>query len=565
MPDSKRRDEPRLATLAALLPLGLLIVLAVARPPEIAPWSRCACQGLAALAIGLVACRSERGESLLPVWLTCLLPLALLSILFAACRARAIDEAADALALLFAGLAARGQARRPHASTILAALLLTLGSAAACRAVVQHHLLYPAAAAALRSSGSPGTDAALARLLDGRPSGPFILPAALGGFLALSLPLALAWALRPGRAIVRTAAAGAALVEAYALLLTRSLGALAALALGLLIALPLLAPRRKGRAIALGAAVLLATAALFLHQRRSEIEGAAGGHPLALRAGNWGVALRLGADHPLFGVGPGSFGTYYPRYRQEGMNETQHAHNLYLEAAACWGAWVLLPLGALLLLVARAVRRAAADPGERLAILAGGASFLAHNLVDFTAYLPGVAIPAAILLGLGLAGREGEAMSHGTAPRRWPLLRPALVLLLGTGLLWSGIIAARARSLYDAAREAATTGEIERAAALARLGARARPDDPLAQAFLSELILTHGLPDPGLRAEGERAARRALALDPEAAILHHDRALYHQAAGEPAAAYREEYLAHRLNPLKDLYRPLVEKPPEPAR
>jgi hypothetical protein len=67
------------------------------------------------------------------------------------------------------------------------------------------------------------------------------------------------------------------------------------------------------------------------------------------------------------------------------------------------------------------------------------------------------------------------------------------------------------------------------------------------------MFLAHGMADPDLRAAGERAAERVVGLDPEAAIGHYTRALYHQAAGEIAPAYRERRAAHLLYPLKPLY------------
>jgi len=103
------------------------------------------------------------------------------------------------------------------------------------------------------------------------------------------------------------------------------------------------------------------------------------------------------------------------------------------------------------------------------------------------------------------------------------------------------------------AREAVLAGNVEEAAAEARRAASARPDHPEPQQFLAELVLAQGMNDAARRAEGERAATRALAAEPEAAILHYTRALYHRAAGENAAAYRELFAAHRLYPQKPLY------------
>ncbi len=170
---------------------------------------------------------------------------------------------------------------------------------------------------------------------------------------------------------------------------------------------------------------MIAGTILFLHARRLEI-ATPGGDPLLLRAGNWAAAAEMIRDHPLLGTGPGSFGTYYPRYIRPGMNETRYAHNSYLQTLAGWGAWAALPILALLAAVRGRLREARRAGGEDLPALAAGAGFLAHNLIDFTAFLPGVAIPAALLIGIGV----GEGVPGTSQPPR----RPARALLAGLAL-----------------------------------------------------------------------------------------------------------------------------------
>jgi hypothetical protein len=530
---------------------GLLLTLAVVLPPEIHPAGRIAVQVVAALALLLLA---ARGGCALPGSTLPLLPLAIAPLLAAACRSRAVDEAAAAATLLAAGLLGRRVAAGARSRRILVALLVVLATGAAVRAAIQHHVTYPRQAAELRAIGPEDVTGLRGRLERGRPSGPFSLPAALGGFLGLSLPAALVAAARSRRPGVRLAAGAAALLQGYALVLSRSIGALSAAAAGVALVLPLLAPRRPGRGLA-GVALLALAGALLFARSRPEIGGPAGSRPSALRAGNWSAAVRMILDHPLAGTGPGSFGTVYTRYRRPGMNETRYAHNSYLQAAAGWGAWVALPLGLLLGCVATAARRAWLErDAERLPALAAGSGFLLHNLVDFTAYLPGVAIPAALIIGLGL-GPGGEAAAPAGTGARRRRLAGAAAALMAVCLSAHGVAAGRTAMLLDAALSAAAGGDLDRAAALARRAIASRPGDPEPHAFLAQLVLNERLHDPRLRAEGVAAAERALALDPEAAILHYTRALYHQAAGETAAAYRERYAAHRLYPLKPIYAP----------
>ena len=144
----------------------------------------------------------------------------------------------------------------------------------------------------------------------------------------------------------------------------------------------------------------------------------------------------------------------------------------------------------------------------------------------------------------------------GPPPRRPGGALPACLALAGlAAFVAQAATAARSQLLLEQAGAAAVDGEIAASLHLARAAARVRPDDEAPQAFLAEAVLAHGLDDPGLRAEGQRAAARAVALDRESAILHFFVAQYHQAAGESTEAYREMRAAHRLYPLKDLYGP----------
>jgi hypothetical protein len=404
----------------------------------------------------------------------------------------------------------------------------------------------------------------LVRLESGRPSGPFVLPTALAGFLAITIPASLLPMLQGGLA-ARAGAAAALLVQCYALFLTRSLGGLAALSCGCVV----LMGRGSGRPlrrIVPAAAVLLAigiASLAFVRARHGEMTSAPGADPLSLRAGNWRVAAAMIRDHPLFGVGPGSFGTFYPRYMQAGMNETQYAHNSYLQLVSTWGLWVLLPIGvAIAVFASRLLTPEPRDAG-RLAAMAGGTAFLVHNLIDFTFYQPGVAVPCALLLGVAVAGAgpqpaggettqpgaEGEDVARPARGRG----RVALGCVLAALLAVHGVRAARCSMRLEQAGSAARRGDLAAARNEALRASSARPGDPRPWAFLSEMAIVSGGDDPVALRLGRDAAERAAALDPEAAGRHHVLALYHAQDKEPAAAWLEERRAHELFPLKPLY------------
>ena len=66
-------------------------------------------------------------------------------------------------------------------------------------------------------------------------------------------------------------------------------------------------------------------------------------------------------------------------------------------------------------------------------------------------------------------------------------------------------------------------------------------------------VLAHGMSDDVLSREGKSQAESAVRLDPESAILHYDLSLYMGASRETGAAYREQWTAHVLFPLKKDY------------
>ena len=552
-PDAGRLNRDRLLLRALAC---ALLALAVLRPPETYAWSEGVCRVLLAAAGCLAWLRAE-GLPLLPAWTAGLIPLALAAVATASCRARALDEAGAALTLILAVLLGRALAPDRRARDMVAGLFVALGSVAALLAVLQHHVTYPEELRGLLAASDQASPYVLARLQAGRPSGPFTLPAALGGFFALTLPLTLLRARRCPDPWQRGTAVAAAFLQSYALFLTRSIGGLAATSVSLVLSIPVIAPRRRG--ILLGAVPLAAVmiALLFLQARRDEV-GAPGGDPLLLRAGNWKAATEMIRDHPLFGTGPGSFGTFYPHYLRAGMNETRFAHDSYLQIISGWGLWSIVPLSGFVLACAARLRRSWRRREDVLPFLAAGAAFLVHNLVDFTAFLPGVAIPAAILIGLGFgpgdAAGPPERAPHVAARRRGGI---AVLHVDGEQNQRSSghaLLSSRAESLLEEARSAAGEGNTQEALALARRAARTRPDDPVPRAFIGEWVLTHGMNDEALRREGERQAESAVRLDPESAILHYDLSLYLRAAGSTAPAYREQFTAHLLFPLKPNYR-----------
>ncbi len=550
------RGAPGPALLLALLAPALVLLF----PPESAPTGRLVLALFAAAALLVLGIRPAvppRSEAVVASVL--LLPLAAAALLAAPARARAVDEAALLAALILAGLIGREAIAAPRGAERLATLLAVLGAAVSLLAIAQTVWIYPHAAAAIRADGEVTdafTDATLVRLEAGRPAGPFVLPTALAGFLAMSLA-ATGMAARAARPRGRILAALALALQVVALLLTRSLGGL----LATTAAAALLVGRgagRRGRVAlaALGIGALLAAGG-FLVARRAEIGGAPGRDPLTLRAGNWRAAATIALEHPLLGAGPGGFATAYTATLRPGMNETRYAHNSWLQLCACWGLWIAGPL----LCGALRFRRAVGGPGgalrdpdpARAALAAGGAAFLLHNLIDFTLFLPSVAITGGILVGSVFGPTPPASPGDPPGGRRLASWRGAGAVLLAGLLLFHGARAARVAAAMERAQAMARAGRVDAALGVARRAAAVRPGDPDPQAFVSELILAEKRDDPSLLAEGAAAAARAVRLDPRSAVRHATRAAYHALQGEPAPAAIEMGEARALYPGKPQY------------
>ena len=128
------------------------------------------------------------------------------------------------------------------------------------------------------------------------------------------------------------------------------------------------------------------------------------------RVAHWQAAWQMWTDHPWLGVGIGNYEPVYPRYAlPQWPLPLGHAHNYYLNIAAETG---VIGLGAYLLLWCaalfqtwRAVRRASGwELGVALGVLGVVIHLSVHNFVD-NLYVHGIYLQLAVLLGL-VAGME---------------------------------------------------------------------------------------------------------------------------------------------------------------
>ncbi len=252
----------------------------------------------------------------------------------------------------------------------------------------------------------------------------------LGAYLAMLLPLTLAWLVMSRSGWLRLAVGLLVVGELGIVALTLARGAWlaagAAVALfGLLWFWPHLGRRARWALVVLGLLVLMGTlvGALWL--------GSQGGSEAA-RLTIWRATLELIARRPLLGYGPETLGLVFPRvyppqlvyYQGRGV-VVDRAHNLFLDTAVTTGGLGLLAWLALLALLFgvgwRAMHRLCQGPERTLlaACLAAVAGNLVGNLVSFD--VTATATATWLLMGI-VAGLSGQVIK-GEAPFLSPLPR----------------------------------------------------------------------------------------------------------------------------------------------
>ncbi|GAB2979950.1 O-antigen ligase family protein [Saccharothrix stipae] len=224
-----------------------------------------------------------------------------------------------------------------------------------------------------------------------RAAGPLEDPNDLAYFLVAALPLLLALRHRvlPAlAAVVLVAGAAATFSRGGALALTAAVAWLLARR-----ALPLKALAGGVAALAVigAAAVLFAGPELDRAVREKTYIAATNVDTRELR---WQAAVRMVADHPGLGLGPGGFRAGYPAASNNAEidEQTPVAHNMYLEVAAELGVPGFALFAALLALtavVSERVRRASPDPLPVLAVQASLiAVVVASTFLSQQYYLP---------------------------------------------------------------------------------------------------------------------------------------------------------------------------------
>jgi O-antigen ligase len=354
----------------------------------------------------------------------------------------------------------------------------------------------------------------LVRITSNRVFGPFVYPNALAGFLVVVFAPVLTWIWVRARGwdarvkwVVLVFAAAEML---FCLLLTGSRGGFAAFGCMTLAVVWCLIPKGRGApAKAMLVLVLFLAAVVALARHGGLLHFGTGS--LEARTDYWRGAIRIIRDRPWIGTGPGTFGSIYPMYKTALTEEAAAVHNNFLEMWSDSGVLAFIAFTMLWVVAVRdSFRLARERAGDVAAAALCGAlvGWTVHGLVDFELYVPGVALPAFVLLGT-LQGLKELPRTDTVAPRRqenW--LVAGLCVALVAAILWIECRALAAAFLGEDARQIGTVNpdaaldECEQAARLAPWNSRL-------QSGLGQMALRAGRTE-----EAFAAYRRAIDSDP---------------------------------------------------
>lgn len=252
------------------------------------------------------------------------------------------------------------------------------------------------------------------------------------------------------------------------------------------------------------------------------------------------VGSRMWEETRWAGVGPGEFRLRFLPELAEALSEEGealsarvaklkslrpvHVHNDYLELLIEWGLLGYASgVGFLALAFASALRALGKSSGEthrfRLGLLGAAMAAALYALLEFPVHLPTHLILAASFLGLACArGEESEAAERRSAGTLGAVVG-AVILVLGTCLVWHGVQVYRASRMAWSAGELATGGGAERNRAVS-LMKRAVLADP-GNADLGLLLAQFQWKLEGLPASARGTLRRTARIsdDPNTALV----------------------------------------------
>jgi len=392
------------------------------------------------------------------------------------------------------------------------------------------------------------------RLTSNRVFGTLVYPNALAGYLVLAFAPVLAWIWVRARgwdAKVKWVALGLfGGLMIFVLALTGSRGGFIAFAVMVMAGLFCLVPKGSRRTWWVVGA-LVAIAAIFVAAQQAGVIKL-GTESVAARRDYWEGAIKIARDHPWWGTGPGTFGSIYPMYKTAMTEEAQLVHNSFLQMWSDSGVAGFVIFALLWLVALRdsfELARHRYGDAAGIAVCAAIAGWTVHALMDFDLYVPGVALPAFVLLGVLQGLKDMPEIEPVTSQRRPRMAVGTLCMaVLGFVVWWEG------RSLwagfYHAQNRALQEVDPLAAAEAARQAVRLNPRNPQFFGAAGDLAVRLGRFD-----EAIRLYENAIECDPYRASFHWRLGRVLTAAGGRESQAVEQFRrAVALNPTKQAYR-----------
>jgi len=250
--------------------------------------------------------------------------------------------------------------------------------------------------------------------------------------------------------------------------------------------------------------------------------------------------LRLGAERPLLGWGPGSVPHVFPRVRGDLPGTADNVLQLHNSAVQLWATLGAAGLLAGLFIAADlALRlRSSGWPPERIALLSGLAGAATVMLFDHPFATPVFAVLAAAHLAAfatahtpdpAPAANSDSEPDHDPTQEKLARKRRRQILACGIAALIPALYATTrdlaARRAYDRALDRAERGDAAGYAAGLRQAGALAPSDPYYPHLLASWLATgHPLGDTQARSPDEAAAllRQTLATNPDLEYAHYN-------------------------------------------
>jgi putative inorganic carbon (HCO3(-)) transporter len=277
-------------------------------------------------------------------------------------------------------------------------------------------------------------------LVEKRVLGTFFSPNLLAGYLVLCISFSGGLLLnRNSRKTVRTFAGLSIIVATASIALTKSLGGVSSLLAAILVfaIITLLSSAKLGRINIIFIILTIVTLGLLLilifNQRWGSFFDFQNPHnSIVQRLMFWQAAIRILKDFPVLGVGPGNFSAVYAKYKLPLAWETNFTHNSYLQIGAETGIVGILSflymVSAFFKKMFICLKERGPSQGLALGATAATLTFLVHNFVDYTLFIPEVSLFWWIGLGaIVVISKTASSLNNGRDKLRGLLLRIILI------------------------------------------------------------------------------------------------------------------------------------------